>query len=81
MSAPWGSPEADILGDICEFMAWSEQLQRAAFGLPFVVLAPPPLGCPDCGMALPSCHQQHSREHCERHDLQVCRWARGEPDG
>jgi hypothetical protein len=48
---------------------------------PFVVLALPPLGCPDCGMALPSCHQHHGREHCAWHDQRTCLWALGEVTG
>lgn len=77
MSAPWWHPEANPLRDIREFMA--EQRRRSF--RPFVVLAPPPLGCPDCGMALPDCHQQHNRGHCEQHDLQVCSWTRSGRSG
>jgi hypothetical protein len=75
VSAPWGSPGADPLADIRAFMRRAEQRQPFTS---FVVLARPPLGCPDCGMALPSCHEQHSREHCARHDQPTCEWVRGE---
>jgi hypothetical protein len=76
VSAPWGHLEANPLRDIQEFMTWAEQLYRANVTVPFAVLAPPPLGCPDCGMALPDCHMRHGEGHCGQHDLQVCLWAR-----
>jgi hypothetical protein len=79
VSAPWGSPGANPLADIRAFI---REAERAGVTVrPFAVLAPPPLGCPDCGMALPSCHEQHSREHCERHDRPTCEWARGAGSG
>jgi hypothetical protein len=73
MGAPWGSPDADPLGDIREFMREAGERPFA----PFMVFAPPPLGCPGCGLALPDCHQRHAGSHCGQHDLKVCEWARG----
>lgn len=72
MSEAWASPGANPLRDIREFMEKAGRYRPE----PFTVYAPPPLGCLDCGLALPDCHQRHGGGHCERHDVKTCEWAK-----